>query len=423
MISIELNELNVDWIKHYISNGELKNFKKLFDDYQIIETTSESRYEELEPWIQWPSFYSGKSFAEHKCFHIGDFYMNKPRTIYDDFQEKGKSVLAISPMNCFFDEKSNSFFLPDPWEEFESKNKGFISKVYKSIAKKVNTNAAGSVNIRDYLLIFFGIIAYARPKNYFSYLSLASKSLKHKWCQAIFLDLLLSDIFIAEYKKTNYAYASIFLNAGAHIQHHHLYDSDCYSGANRNPSSYSSASKSVIDPILEVLKQYDCIIKDIIDLDNNFLISTGLQQIENKNPYFQYRFNDFDKFLSIAGLEIDEITPRMSRDFTIVCNDASYDKNIKILDSFKIKDQKLFSLDCNDKEQTIFAKIAWNGEINSFNEIYFKDEILDFTNLVSLVSIENAIHCSKGWHLNNFLDIDSPSLNIWDFRNKIISTI
>ena len=56
MISIELNELNIDWIKHYISNGELKNFKKLFDNYQIIETTSESRYEELEPWIQWPSF-------------------------------------------------------------------------------------------------------------------------------------------------------------------------------------------------------------------------------------------------------------------------------------------------------------------------------------------------------------------------------
>ena len=125
MISIELNELNIDWIKYYISNGELKSFKKLFDNYQIVETTSESRYEELEPWIQWPSFYSGKSFAEHKCFHIGDFYMNKPRTIYDDFQEKGKSVLAISPMNCFFNEKSNSFFLPDPWEEFESKNKGF----------------------------------------------------------------------------------------------------------------------------------------------------------------------------------------------------------------------------------------------------------------------------------------------------------
>ena len=90
MISIELNELNIDWIKHYISNGELNNFKKLFDDYQIVETTSESKYEELEPWIQWPSFYSGKPFAEHKCFHIGDFYSNKPRTIYDDFQEKGE---------------------------------------------------------------------------------------------------------------------------------------------------------------------------------------------------------------------------------------------------------------------------------------------------------------------------------------------
>ena len=41
-------------------------FKYFLEKYNYIETESEKKYENLEPWIQWVSFYSGKTYEEHK---------------------------------------------------------------------------------------------------------------------------------------------------------------------------------------------------------------------------------------------------------------------------------------------------------------------------------------------------------------------
>ena len=59
-------------------------------------------------------------------------------------------------MNCYFSEKNNSFFLPDPWEEFEIKGNSFLKTVFKSICKKVNSNATGNLGTYDYLKILCG---------------------------------------------------------------------------------------------------------------------------------------------------------------------------------------------------------------------------------------------------------------------------
>ena len=51
MILLALNELNIDFIKGYIKDGKLPNFKKLLKN-GVTKTTSENKYELLEPWIQ-----------------------------------------------------------------------------------------------------------------------------------------------------------------------------------------------------------------------------------------------------------------------------------------------------------------------------------------------------------------------------------
>ena len=40
--------------------------------FNNIETSSEKNYENLEPWIQWVSFYTGKSYEEHKVFFLNE---------------------------------------------------------------------------------------------------------------------------------------------------------------------------------------------------------------------------------------------------------------------------------------------------------------------------------------------------------------
>ena len=41
--------------------------RRFFEDKREISFTSEDRYEHLEPWIQWVSFYTGKSYGEYGC--------------------------------------------------------------------------------------------------------------------------------------------------------------------------------------------------------------------------------------------------------------------------------------------------------------------------------------------------------------------
>jgi len=56
----------------YIENGKLPNWKKFIDKHGLFVTTSEKKYEELEPWIQWPTVRTGLTYQEHEIFRLGD---------------------------------------------------------------------------------------------------------------------------------------------------------------------------------------------------------------------------------------------------------------------------------------------------------------------------------------------------------------
>ena len=73
LILAELNEINFDAARFYLGNGVfLPGFKKLVDEGLVV-TEAESEYKHLEPWIQWPSVHTGKTYDEHKVFRLGDF--------------------------------------------------------------------------------------------------------------------------------------------------------------------------------------------------------------------------------------------------------------------------------------------------------------------------------------------------------------
>ena len=75
-ILLGLNELNFDYIKFYINQGLLPNLKKIFNIQPPIKTTSENDYKLLEPWVQWVTIHTGKTFEEHSVFRLGDIVNN-----------------------------------------------------------------------------------------------------------------------------------------------------------------------------------------------------------------------------------------------------------------------------------------------------------------------------------------------------------
>ena len=69
---LELNEVNFELLRRYIGKGELPTLAALLSRHGLIETSSEAEYEHLEPWIQWVTAHTGKTFAEHGVFRLGD---------------------------------------------------------------------------------------------------------------------------------------------------------------------------------------------------------------------------------------------------------------------------------------------------------------------------------------------------------------
>ena len=65
----------------------------------IKKTKSEKEYNKLEPWIQWPSFYTGKSFENHNIYRLGDFDKYSGENILKYWVDIGREVVCISPMN------------------------------------------------------------------------------------------------------------------------------------------------------------------------------------------------------------------------------------------------------------------------------------------------------------------------------------
>jgi hypothetical protein len=81
-ILLGLNELNFEYIKFYSTKGLLPNFKIFSPTTRFVETQSEDEYELLEPWIQWATIHTGKTFAEHQIFRLGDIVNSNEEQLF-----------------------------------------------------------------------------------------------------------------------------------------------------------------------------------------------------------------------------------------------------------------------------------------------------------------------------------------------------
>ena len=186
LVLLGLNEINFDYVEKYIASGiSLPNFKKLLDR-KILKTFSESKYENLEPWIQWPSIYLGKTFDEHQIFRLGDIVNSSESQIFEVIENAGFKVGAISPMNAKNNLKNPEYFIPDPWTKTPPDDAFLEKKISSSVSRMVNNNSESKISIKDFLYIFISIIVYVRFRKYFHFFSLAFSSLIYPWRRLCF---------------------------------------------------------------------------------------------------------------------------------------------------------------------------------------------------------------------------------------------
>lgn len=395
LILIELNEINFDAVKHYCKDNALPGFQSIID--RLVITESEDEYKNLEPWIQWPSVHTGKKFHEHKVFRLGDFVNSTEEQFFEKVEKAGFRVGAISPMNAKNNLKSPAYFIPDPWTQTESDGSFFSKSIHSAVSQAVNDNSQSKLTPSTVLNLVLSFLVLVNPLRFLPLIFFALTAFRKSWRKALFLDLLLYEIHKTLFRRKKADFSTIFLNAGAHIQHHYFYNSSFVSSdLLKNPEWYIHKND---DPFFEMLKVYDYIIQDVLKQKNTeVIISTGLSQKPFDELKFYYRLKDHKDFLLKIGISFKDVVPRMTRDF-LMTFDSIESANIAAekLNSIILSDGlKLFGeIDRRGKE--LFIVLTYPHEILKNTSFFIKDKSINLYNYVAFVAIKNGEHQSKGY--------------------------
>src|SRR5687767_6889709 len=140
---VELNEISFEYVQRYSKSGHLPHLTRLMQRHGLGTTLSESTYEHIEPWIQWVSAHTGKTFQEHKIFRLGDIVDSKVDQIWEVLERGGVTVGAVSPMNAVNRLANPTFFVPDPWTLSRVSADRPTRGLYQAIRQAVSDNATG----------------------------------------------------------------------------------------------------------------------------------------------------------------------------------------------------------------------------------------------------------------------------------------
>lgn len=397
LLLLELNEVNFDVVSDYLSSGiHLPGFKRLLDGAGIT-TVAEGNYHELEPWIQWPSVHTGQTYTEHEIFRLGDVVNYSGPQIFETIERAGFSVGAISPMNTKNDLKRPTYFIPDPWTKTASDG-GFLSRhLSGAISQAVNDNARSKLTLSTALTLAIVFFFWIRPSRYVRVLKAAVWALRKPWRKALFLDIFLYEIHSTLFARKDPSFSTLFLNAGAHIQHHYFFNSRFVDArVLQNPDWYISQN---YDPVLEMLKVYDGFLSEITSSpDTEVIVATGLSQKPYEELKFYYRLKNHVEFLTTLGLKAFEVTPRMTRDFLVsfrTPEEAS--AGAQLLAQVIVSDGEPLFGEIDNRGQDLFVVLTYPFEVKSQSVLTPTGQALTLDDAVVFVAIKNGEHQGKGF--------------------------
>ena len=401
MILLALNELNLGFVNGYIKEGKLPNFQKLLLN-GVVKTTSEMDYDLLEPWIQWVTVQTGKSFSEHKVYRLGDIVERLDlKQIFEDLESIGLSVGSISAFNADNRLTKSNFFIPDPWTQTNASGSIFIRNLSRTISRLVNNNASGSFNLSDIFWLFTGFLLYIRIKSWYKFFKYFMKR-KKPGIKAAILDLILLEVFVTLNQKYRPNYSHIFFNGLAHVQHHYMFNSSQYKGDFVNPEWYCPQNW---DPILMMLETYDKIIGDLLISGETIVGVTGLHQVPHEQQTFYWRPTNHKDFLLGIGVKCKfNVIPRMSRDFLIETESLELSLELesylnKFFDS--INKKPVFNVD--NRGKSLFVEIIYDDEIVDGLSFIGPENISisQLNSKLSFVAIKNGKHHGEGYVFSN----------------------
>lgn len=406
VIQLELNEISPPIIDKLVGQGLLPNFEKCRRVWKTFKTSSEQRYEELEPWIQWTTAHTGKSFAEHKVFHLSDVDRLKHPQIWESLSAQGIESCTIGAMNAARGESTRGgIFLPDPWakggraypESLQSLYDLLASQVQRHSEKNISPAALASGLKELGKLRIPPRVAWTVGTSFLR----SSISRTSKWRLASTFDYLLFEIFRAIYGRTNFRFYSLFLNSNAHYQHHFWREFD---KEKFDPLIHSPDCHRQDNPIVHGYKLYDWILGEVQKLakDALIIVASGLSQRpftekESQGGMRYHRLKSHQQFLNKIGFPHLKAYPLMSRDWQITSGTKEeLDKAESILNNLRVGSDLLFKTSRTDEDR-IFVETSVTRKVESHEAIRNGTEDIElFSNCFLNTAIKSGHHHGEG---------------------------
>ena len=409
VILLQLNEISKYCLmKSLQKNPNLKHFKNVIQDWDFLQTESEKEYENLEPWIQWVTVHTGKSFKEHGVFRLGDAPRElKHPQVWEVLQSKGKKSCIFGSMNAHPGEMTDGIFFPDPWSKDNMAQPAELKPLWDFISRKVHSHSTSKLAKSDYIKAFLLTVKmHVSPATYVRIAKqILSQKLNNKksWRLASYFDLMLTDMFCSVLKKREHDFYTLFLNSVAHYQHHfwRKFEPEKFNSGIECPDCAPeddpvSFGYEMFDELLgKILKHVD-IKKDKI------IISSGLTQIpytasEESGGMTYYRLKKHAEFVEKAGLVGVTACPMMSRDWQVVGNVESIDKAQAILEAAHVDGEKLFNVRKENSEELFIETLYTKGNSDS-KTIIINSIKFDFTEVFEKIAVKSGHHSTNGFH-------------------------
>lgn len=375
IIQLELNEISKEIVDAMIAKGKLKHFDWINQQYQYARTFSDARYENIEPWIQWVSAHTGKTYQEHQIFHLSDVEKLSFPQVWETLYQGGVRSAIIGSMNTKQGSMKEGIFFPDPWAKNGKAYPDDLQALWQLVAAKVQSHATSRLTLSDLMQGVKCCFKYRIP--FSLYLKIMKQLIsqtfdtKKKWRMPALFDELLSHIFLTIFKTTNFGFYTLFLNSCAHYQHHYWREFD---RKGFDPSLQSPDIASDDDPISFGYEMFDSILGRILNLvkqDKNtrLIISSAFTQepylkAEEQGGMNYYRLKDHQAFVNTLNFSYRDVHPLMSRDWQITFN------TIKELDYAKTRLSEL----------TVLGKPLFNLKINSENSLFIETKVTQALN-------------------------------------------
>ena len=228
VIVLEFNELTPALMERFIAGGHLPAFSRLRSQSVACVTDSEEVAPNLEPWIQWVTVHTGRSYQEHGVFQLGDGPKYKAPRVWDLVADAGERAWVCGSMNAAI-ASSNAdrlLVLPDPWSvDVDPNPRGRFEAYFDLVKTFVQEYTRESPPLKPLDYIRFGQFMVA---NGLSLRTVADAALQlagervggPRWRRATILDELQWDVFRHIYRKTRPRFSTFFINSTAHFQHY-----------------------------------------------------------------------------------------------------------------------------------------------------------------------------------------------------------